>query len=287
MNRRAWQYWCFCPRLDTDYASGWNSLDFDIDGLVVIVGNYGSGKTEVSINLAIDRKMAGMNVRIADVDLVNPYFRTREAKTVLNAYGIEVILPPERYLKADLPILSPAVSGIIRSNNQLTILDVGGDGVGATILAALADAFAGKEVQVLQVVNPFRPYTETIEGCQKIREEIENQSKLKINGIVGNANLLDETAADHIISGYEFVSDLSEKTGTTLKFITAAVELLPEIKTFKFACPVLSIYRQLVPRGKWQSNRNLTILENYYVGFTILIRKMIFSSLFNDEAGNY
>ncbi|MGA9179099.1 MAG: cobalamin biosynthesis protein CbiA, partial [Desulfobacterales bacterium] len=85
-----------------------------VTGIVIIVGNYGSGKTEVSINLAVHQRRAGVDVKIADLDLVNPYFRTREARKPLLKMGIEVVVPEEKYLQADLPILSPAVAGLIR-----------------------------------------------------------------------------------------------------------------------------------------------------------------------------
>ena len=127
--------------------------EIDLSGIVIIAGNYGSGKTEVSINLAVERKRAGLAVRIADLDLVNPYFRTREAKDTLASLGIEVVLPPEEYLQADLPILSPLVAGMIRQPEQLTLLDVGGNDVGARVLAALGDVIKGQSVQMLQVVN--------------------------------------------------------------------------------------------------------------------------------------
>ena len=156
-----------------------------LKGIVVVVGNYGSGKTEVSINLAVNRKRAGIDVRIADLDLVNPYFRTREARKPLAKLGIEVVMPAEKYLKADLPILSPVVAGLIRRPSQLTLIDAGGNDVGATVLASLADAFRKTSVQMLQVVNPYRPFTETIEGCLKMRDEIEKTSKMTISGIIG------------------------------------------------------------------------------------------------------
>ena len=98
--------------------------EIDLAGIVAIVGNYGSGKTEISINLAVNRKRAGMAVRIADLDLVNPYFRTREAKDTLEAWGIDVVLPSDEYLQADLPILSRLVAGMIREPAQLNLLDV-------------------------------------------------------------------------------------------------------------------------------------------------------------------
>ncbi|MGD9106882.1 MAG: cobalamin biosynthesis protein CbiA, partial [Desulfobacterales bacterium] len=101
-----------------------------IKGIVIITGNFGSGKTEVAVNLAVNRKRSGIDVRIADLDLVNPYFRTREAREPLAQLGIEVVLPPEKYLQADLPILSPAIAGLIRRPSQLTLIDAGGNDVG-------------------------------------------------------------------------------------------------------------------------------------------------------------
>ena len=221
-----------------------------IKGIVIIVGNYGSGKTEVSINLAVNQKRAGVDVKIADLDLVNPYFRTREAREPLLKLGIEVVMPEEKYLQADLPILSPAVAGLIRHPIDLTLIDAGGNDVGATVLAALADSFSNKRVRMLQVVNPFRPFTDTIDSCLKMREEIEKASKMTINGIIGNANLMDETSVDDIYNGYDFVKALSGESRLPLEFITASVELLPEIDTGRFSCPVLSIERQLVPPWK-------------------------------------
>lgn len=225
-------------------------VEFDLKGIVIIAGNYGSGKTEVAVNLAMNRKRAGMDVRIADLDLVNPYFRTREARGVLTQLGIDVVLPHEKYLNADLPMLVPEISGLIRQPGELALLDLGGDDVGATVLASLADAFKDRQVHMLQVVNPFRPFTDSIEGCLKIRAEIEKASRLTVSGIIGNANLIDETTVDDIYKGYDFVTSLSERSGLPLKFITAAVELLPVIDTKLFSCLVLPIHRQLVPPWK-------------------------------------
>jgi len=130
-------------------------LSINIKGIVIICGNYGSGKTETAINLAIARKKDGIEVKIADLDLVNPYFRTREARVLLEEMGIEVILPDEKYMHADLPILTPAVAGIIQKPAGLTLLDAGGDDAGVTVFAALADHLCKKKVHMLQVINLF------------------------------------------------------------------------------------------------------------------------------------
>ncbi len=227
-----------------------------LKGIVVIVGNYGSGKTEVSINLAVNRKRAGIDVLIADLDLVNPYFRTREARKPLSKLGIDVVVPPEKYLQADLPILSPVIAGLIRQPSKLTLIDAGGNGVGATVLATLADSLQNKDVHMLQVVNPYRPFTDTVSGCLKMRDEIEKASKITINGIIGNANLIDETKAEDIYKGYDFVKALSKESRLPLEFITATAELLPEIDVKRFSCPVLLIERQLVPPWKKAADLN-------------------------------
>ncbi len=227
------------------------AVGIDLEGIVVVVGNYGSGKTEVTINLAAHRLQAGIDVRIADLDLVNPYFRSREVRGTLGQMGIEVVIPPERYVHADLPILSPKVAGMIRQPSQLTLLDVGGDEAGATVLSSLFEPLHDQPVQMLQVVNPYRPYTDTIEGCLKIRERIEYVARMTITGLVGNANLIDETTLDDIIKGYAFVRKLSMESDLPLMFITAEKRHLEEVDPVRFSCPVLPIHRQLVP--PWRS----------------------------------
>lgn len=220
-------------------------MKIEIKGIVIICGNYGSGKTETAVNLAEKRKMDGIDVKIADLDLVNPYFRTREARIYLENMGIQVVLPEKKYMHADLPILAPAVAGMIRQPSELTILDAGGDDVGVTVLAALGDHLSKKQVHMLQVINPFRPFTGTVNGCIKIKEEIELSSKIKITGLVSNANLMDETLPEHIYNGYDLLKDLSDKTGLKIEFITACSHLIPQLEMDRFACPVLEIDRKM------------------------------------------
>lgn len=221
-----------------------------ITGIVVIAGNYGSGKTETAVNLAVAARKTGMDVSIADLDLVNPYFRTREARIPLEALGIKVTLPDLKYMHADLPILAPAVAGMIRQPRDLTILDAGGDDAGVTVLAALKDALKEKEVQMFQVINAFRPFTETCQGCLKIKAEIEASAKLNVTGLVSNTHLMDETCVDHIYKGTDLVRDVSEKTGIDVKFITASSGMITELDPSRVPFPVLEINRELLPPWK-------------------------------------
>ena len=231
-------------------------MHIDYDGIVIIVGNYGSGKTEVSINLAVTEKRAGKSVQVADLDLVNPYFRTREARNQLRRLDIDVILPHEKYMAADLPILTPGVAAMIRKKDILAIIDVGGDGVGATVLSALGDAFKDRSLKVFQVINPFRPYTNTLEGCVKVRADIELNAKLKISGLVSNANMMQDTTIKHIHQGYEFIGRLADQSGLPVEFITVPDVIRKANDMSPFSCPLLTIKRQLVP--PWIQAEELT-----------------------------
>jgi energy-coupling factor transporter ATP-binding protein EcfA2 len=222
----------------------------DRSEIVVVVGNFGSGKTEIAIHLAIRHKRSGGDVQVADLDIVNPYFRTREAGSLLAAEGIDLVLPPAMYHDADLPIVSAEISGIIRHPKGLALLDVGGNDVGATVLSSLADSFRNRDYSMMQVVNPLRPYTDSIEGCIRIQRSIEAASRLRVTCLAGNANLIDETTPEIIVEGYDFMQDLSRKTGLPLAFITVPLDLQDQVDRRAFDCPVLVIHRQLVPPWK-------------------------------------
>jgi signal recognition particle GTPase len=230
-------------------------MAIDFTDIVIVAGNYGSGKTETAINLAAACRKTGKSVAVADLDLVNPYFRTREARIPLEALGIQVVLPDRQYLYADLPILAPAVADILRQPADVTILDAGGDDVGVTVLASLAAVLKDRPVQMLQVINAFRPFTGDVAGCLKIRQEIEISGKIKITGLVSNTNLMDATSVEHIYQGYDLVQEMSAQTGLPVAFITATPEIKSQLDLDRIACPVLTIDRHLLPPWKQAGTR--------------------------------
>lgn len=219
----------------------------DINGIIIIAGNYGSGKSETAVNLAAVSRRAGKSVKITDLDLVNPYFRSREAQKPLEDLGVEVVLPDRKYMQADLPILTPAVADMIKNPAQVTILDAGGDDAGVTVLAALADVLKKSHVKLLQVINPLRPFTNDVQGCLKMKAQIEAAAKLPVTGLISNANLLDETTPQIIYDGYNLVTRVSEATGLNIEFITASTRLLPQLDPERILCPILPIDRLLAP----------------------------------------
>jgi len=214
-------------------------------GLVIVAGNYGSGKTEIVINLALLHKARGVAVRVADLDLVNPYFRTRAARNLLESHQIDIVLPPDGLLDADLPVLDRSIGGMIANPDLLTFLDIGGNDVGARVLGALGDHFKTPAVQMLLVINPMRPATATVAGCLDMRLRIERTAHLAVTGLIGNAHLMELTEAGHIYGGGTFCSAVAEAARLPLVFITAPAALAAELDPARLPCPVLAVERRL------------------------------------------
>ena len=230
-------------------------MDIQLEPVVFFIGNYGSGKTEVAVNFAVNRQAAGIPVRIADLDLVNPYFRSREVREILESRGIEVIVPEGALARSELPILVPRIRGAIEESRGITLLDVGGDDVGATVLGSLQPVIQATPHDMLQVVNAMRPFTETAEDTERVTRMIEKAARARVTGVVGNTHLMDSTDVETICKGYEYAREVARVLGVSLKFITCEERLMNELDPGEFDCPVLPITRQLLP--PWQRRSNL------------------------------
>ena len=220
--------------------------------VVLIVGNYGSGKTEVAVNLAI-RLRERQAISIADLDIVNPYFRCREARGEMESLGIRVINPEGDYQAADLPIILPEIRGLVRDGEETLILDVGGDDVGARVLGSLADVFADQPYAMLQVLNAKRPFTETVAGCLKIRSEIEAASRLRITGLVSNTHLLEDTDTATVLEGLRLAQEVGKAAELPVSFVTVNESLRGEFDAQEPGCPVLWVKRRMLPPWKLKS----------------------------------
>jgi len=229
--------------------------------VVVITGNYGSGKTEVAVNWSLWLRRAGYRVTIADLDVVNPYFRCREATVPMEAEGIRVLAPRGEMHHAELPIVMPEIGGAIAHADGVSILDVGGDDDGARVLASLSRFF--REHEMLQVVNQCRPFTDTVRGCLKIQREIQAASRLRVTGLISNAHLMEETDADVIARGADFAREVGRATGVPLRFVTVERRLLHEIDVDALGCDVLAVDRLMAP--PWRRCVKLGS-ENFQIG---------------------
>lgn len=218
--------------------------------VVLFTGNYGSGKTEVAVNYTAHFARSGIVCKIVDLDLVNPYFRCREAREQLEALGVSVVAPGGELHSADLPILLPQVRGAIEQSGGLTVLDVGGDNVGATVLSGLVKSFTRSSYEMNFVLNKNRPFTGTVEGALQLIGEIETAAGLHVTAIVSNTHLMDETTPEMIVDGVEFAREVAVAKGVKFSFVAVEKRFFDHPIIVGCSAVVLPIERMLLPPWK-------------------------------------
>ncbi|MDF2569903.1 MAG: hypothetical protein K0R55_1507 [Sporomusa sp.] len=186
--------------------------------ITVFLGEFGSGKTELAVNYALKLQQAGQQTAIVDIDLVKPYFRTRENRDLLENNGIKVIAPEARLANADLPVFPHNLVETFSQLNTQVVMDVGG-GDSAIVLGQLRRYFDQSSYQALLVVNTMRPFTGDAEGIIKIFHRIEQVSRLKISGLVSNANLGQETTTEHVQKGLAIVEQAAKALTLPVKWV--------------------------------------------------------------------
>lgn len=215
--------------------------------LILIVGGYGSGKSEVAVNLS--RYLAESeeeSVSIADLDIVNPYFRSREAAEALAVFGIKALIPPGEQRYSELPIILPEIRGAIESHQGWLVLDVGGDDVGARVLSSLADAFTPDTYEMLLVLNANRPFTSDDDGCLKMIADIENSSRLRFTGLISNTHMMEHTTTAEVERGLQMTKRVSKQTNLPVCFLSATDDIVAQLDLKNIDVPVLPLRRLLV-----------------------------------------
>jgi len=213
----------------------------------IIIGAYGSGKTEAAINLALREQGAVL----VDLDIVNPYFRSRDAREALAVAGIKVISSSPGMEEADLPSISPAILGILQTPGQNIIFDVGGDPVGARALGRFHQLLINMRPEVWAVVNPYRPGTRTAEQVAQILAAMSQAARLEVTGLVANPNLGPETAAETVLEGGRRVREAAAALGLPVVMTCVRADLIGGLDTQDLG-PILPIRRyMLLP---WEKN---------------------------------
>ncbi|MTI94862.1 MAG: hypothetical protein FH749_05150 [Firmicutes bacterium] len=194
---------------------------------IIVVGEYGSGKTEFALNLAV-QKAVEEKVILVDLDIVNPYFRSREAKAQLADKDIEFVFN-QRLQNADLPALSPRVDAALTQPGSV-IIDVGGDD-GSVVLGRYRERLLRAGAEVWQVVNCSRPFTSTAAGIVEAAARIEAKSGLRVNALINNTNLGRETTANDVIEGAKIIAEAAASLKLPVLWHCARPEILPELST--------------------------------------------------------
>ena len=199
--------------------------------ITVFSGHYGSGKTNVALSVALGLARSGQSVTVADLDIVNPYFRTKDSARELEKAGIELICSDYANTNVDIPALPQSMYSITYDRSRNVVFVLGGDDRGAPARGRLAPAMLEEnDFDLFAVINMFRPLTKTAEETVGVMKEIEAASGLRFTGLVNNSNLGEETTPETVLSSLPYAEETARLTGLPIVMTTVEKELYPLLK---------------------------------------------------------
>ena len=200
--------------------------------VTIFAGHYGSGKTNIAANYAIKLREEGKEVSIADLDIVNPYFRSKDAKEMLESKGIRFISSPYANSNVDTPALPADAYSITADKSRYAVVDVGGDDRGALALGRYVPGILEEnDYEMLFVINKFRPLTSDVRGTLEVMQEIETACRMKFTGIVNNSNLGEDTTAEDVLKSQAYADSIAEACGLQIRMTTVSAKLYDELKS--------------------------------------------------------
>ena len=200
--------------------------------LTLLCGHYGSGKTNVAVNLAFHLKEQYNDVVVADLDIVNPYFRTKDSMNDFKARDIELICSEYANTNVDIPALPADMYRLTSDKNITAVIDVGGDDRGAYALGRLVPEIkAENNFDMLMVINGYRPLTPDAESTIEVMREIETACGLKFTGLINNSNIGEETTALDVIKSMDYANEVSKQSGLPIVMTTVKFNLYDELKS--------------------------------------------------------
>ncbi|HPE38836.1 MAG TPA: hypothetical protein PK567_05025 [Bacillota bacterium] len=199
--------------------------------LFVFVGAYGSGKSEVSVHFArkLKRENPDSRIMLADLDIVNPFYRSVDAKEILEGEGIHVVSPIYANTNVDVPSLPGEIYSAFDDETVTAVFDIGGEDLGARVLGSMLTRFSHIEYRVYMVVNAFRPFTSDATAIRMMAEELSEAARLPIHGFINNSNLLADTTEEELIHGERILDEAEKETGIPVVYLSGLDDVLPKV----------------------------------------------------------
>ena len=199
--------------------------------LTLFCGHYGSGKTNIALNYALHLRQGGEAVTVADLDIVNAYFRTKDSRAELERAGIRLICSDYANTNLDIPALPPELYAITDDRSHRVVLDIGGDDRGALVLGRITPAIlAEASYEMLLVINRYRPLTPDAPSTVEVMREIEQAGGIRFTGLVNNSNLGEETEPDTVLGSVPYAEELSRLTGLPVVMTTVKKNLFEALQ---------------------------------------------------------
>jgi len=196
----------------------------------IFTGHFGSGKTEVAVNYALKLSRENKKTVIADLDIINPFFRTKDAETYLESKGIKVITTVYANTNVDVPAIPAEINMIFENDDIHAVLDIGGNDEGARAVSRFRDEIKRVGYQMYFVVNTRRPMTDTPEKILKMLYEIQNSAGVNVSGFVNNTNILDDTTSECILEGGRIIKAASKISGIPISFTSGLKKAISDTR---------------------------------------------------------
>ncbi len=211
--------------------------------ITIFAGHYGSGKTNISVNYALWLKKEYEKVVIADLDIVNPYFRSKDSEKHLEERGIHLISSEFANSNVDVPAMPAEAYAIIDNKQTVAVIDVGGDDRGALAMGRYAPAILEENnYEMLFVINKYRPLTPDCASTVAVMHEIETACSMKFTGIVNNSNLGDETDEETVLNSVSYADEISKVSGLPIRMTTVKENLYDTLKDKVVNCTPIKLY---------------------------------------------
>ena len=211
--------------------------------ITLFAGHYGSGKTNISVNYALWLKKEHEKVVIADLDIVNPYFRSKDSEKYLEERGIHLISSEYANSNVDVPAMPAEAYAIIDNKQTVAVIDVGGDDRGALAMGRYAPAILEEnDYEMLFVINKYRPLTPDCNSTLAVMHEIETACSMKFTGIVNNSNLGEETDEETVINSVSYADEISAVSGLPIRMTTVKENLYNTLKDKVVNCTPIKLY---------------------------------------------
>jgi hypothetical protein len=219
--------------------------------VTIFSGRFGSGKTEIALNYALALADRGAEPLLVDLDIVTPYFRTREKAAEIRQYGVQIVTPFAVGQHIHIPAISPVILGTIEQSQRPVVLDVGGDVQGARALSLYATAIAQHTHEMHFVVNPYRPFMDTVDGVASAVREIETSAGLQVSSLVSNPNMMSSTTPALLYQGHALVEVAAQALGLPISLLVVSETLA----------------KQMAPRVNLGSADSVLVIHRFFLMF--------------------
>jgi hypothetical protein len=209
--------------------------------ITVFTGRFGSGKTEIALNYAVALHERGLDPYLIDLDIVTPYFRTRDRAAEMADAGVQVISPSLASHYLHLPAINPQIQGAIEQQARPVVIDLGGDEQGSRALAMYARRIRSYAMHL--VVNPYRPFMDTIGGIERAVQQIEASAQLPVTDLVSNPNLMSQSSPELFARGHRLVEQASQQLDLPIAFAVASRALAEQLDRASLSVDLLVIHR--------------------------------------------